>query len=56
MICVICGKEAKYNEKLNVYYCEKHGFTTWIKEAPEMMDIPIKIVEEARVDGEVVLG
>ncbi len=32
MICAICGRKAKYNEKLNVYYCEVHGFTTWIEE------------------------
>ncbi len=30
MICTVCGKEAEYNEKLNVYYCKEHGFTTWL--------------------------
>ncbi len=32
MICTVCGRKAKYNEKLNIYYCEIHGFTTWIEE------------------------
>jgi len=36
MICKICGKKARYNEKLNVYYCKEHGFTTWIEEEISM--------------------
>ena len=48
MRCVICGRKAKYNEKLNVYYCEIHGFTTWMEE-----EIPK--IEEA-LKNEAVLG
>ncbi len=50
MICVICGKKAKYNEKLNIYYCEEHGLTTWPEEVGEPMLL------EARKDAEAVLG
>ncbi len=51
MICVICGKKAKYNEKLNLYYCEEHGFTTW----PEEIKMEETFIE-ARRDAEAVLG
>ncbi len=48
MICVICGKKAKYNEKLNIYYCEEHGLTTWIEEDKSVMSMPeVKVHEEA---------
>ncbi len=49
MICVICGKKAKYNEKLNIYYCEEHGLTTWIEETvnQEMHIQEVKVGEEA---------
>ena len=49
MICVICGKKARYNEKLNIYYCEEHGLTTWPEEVEDLL-------VEARKDAEVVLG
>ena len=49
MICVVCGKKAKYNEKLNIYYCEEHGLTTWIEEAEP-------VLLEAKKNAEAVLG
>ncbi len=49
MICVVCGKKAKYNEKLNIYYCEEHGLTTWPEEAESFL-------VEARRNAEAVLG
>ncbi|AGB04761.1 hypothetical protein AciM339_0886 [Aciduliprofundum sp. MAR08-339] len=52
MICVICGKKAKYNEKLNIYYCEEHGLTTWIEE-PVNQEMHI---QEVKVGEEAVLG
>ncbi len=47
MVCEICGKEAIYNEKLNIYYCKEHGLTTWIEE--ERFD-------KVMLDGEIALG
>ncbi len=47
MVCEICGKEAVYNEKLNIYYCKEHGLTVWIEE--EKFDRVIS-------DGEIALG
>ncbi len=52
MICVICGKEAKYNEKLNIYYCPEHGLTTWINDNSE----EITSMPEVRRNAEAVLG
>ncbi len=51
MICKICGKKAEYNEKLNIYYCKEHGFTTWIED--ENIEL-----EEMKVNApqEIVLG
>ncbi len=51
MVCTVCGKQAEYNEKLNVYYCREHGFTTWFKEAKEEHHL-----QEVNVSEEVVLG
>jgi|GEM_PF-3472738 hypothetical protein len=51
MICVICGKKAKYNERLNIYYCEEHGLTTW----PENIE-GVGIALEAKRNAEAVLG
>ena len=50
MICVVCGRKAKYNEKLNIYYCPEHGLTTWIEEYKE------ELVPEVRKNAEAVLG
>ena len=50
MICTVCGRDAEYNEKLNVYYCKEHGFTTWLASSDEEEHMP-----EVKV-GEVVLG
>ena len=47
MVCEICGKEASYNEKLNIYYCKEHGLTVWIEEEKFDGVMP---------DGEVALG
>ncbi|EDY35260.1 hypothetical protein ABOONEI_2797 [Aciduliprofundum boonei T469] len=51
MICVVCGKKAKYNEKLNIYYCPEHGLTTWLDESSEKLIMP-----EVRKNAEAVLG
>ncbi len=51
MVCTVCGKEADYNEKLNVYYCREHGFTTWLMEEK----LEHEHIHEVRV-GEAVLG
>ncbi len=51
MICVVCGRKAKYNEKLNIYYCPEHGLTTWIDESSEKLEIT-----EMRKNAEAVLG
>lgn len=51
MICVICGKKAKYNEKLNIYYCEEHGLTTWLEDIDHS-----EINIEAKRNAEAVLG
>ncbi len=50
MVCEICGKEAIYNEKLNIYYCKEHGLTVWIVDDEKIND------NEVYMDGEVVLG
>ncbi len=52
MVCTVCGKEAEYNEKLNVYYCREHGFTTWIKND----EIVHENIHEVTVSEEAVLG
>ena len=51
MICIICGKKAKYNEKLNIYYCEEHGLTTWPEDGSQEILMP-----EAKRYEEAVLG
>ena len=51
MVCTVCGRDAEYNEKLNVYYCREHGFSTWFKGGNEEHHIP-----EVNVGEEVVLG
>ena len=48
MRCVICGKKAKYNEKLNIYYCDVHGFTTWVENE--------ELIMEVKKDAQTVLG
>jgi hypothetical protein len=52
MVCEICGREAEYNEKLNVYYCREHGFNTWIYEVEKHEHV----LPEAVVSEEAVLG
>ena len=46
MICKICGKKAEYNEKLNIYYCKEHGFTTWIEESTAFEEMKVNVQEE----------
>ena len=47
MICKICGKKAEYNEKLNIYYCKEHGFTTWVEnQEMELEEMKLDVGEE----------
>ncbi len=51
MVCEICGREAEYNPKLNIYYCREHGFTTWMREDIHEHPLPEAIVSEEAVLG-----
>ncbi len=52
MVCQICGRNAEYNERMNIYYCKEHGFTTWIREENALETH----IEEAIVHEEAILG
>ncbi len=52
MVCTVCGRVAEYNEKLNVYYCKEHGFTTWLQEEEDVHEIGgMKVNEEVALGG-----